>query len=155
MSNLSLKAALAKTVSPETWVEFKEGISFKLRYFPKSRFRALADAHTETAYNPQTKSRAPKLNTENFTRAFMKEVVLDWKGVTLGTLSKICEIDVSSYTSEEQAQPLPFSVDELIRLIEMVYDIDPFINEAVMNLAYFRPNLEDEVKNSNASQTTS
>lgn len=155
MSTLSLKAALAKTATPEAWVEFKEGISFQLRYFPKARFRALADKHTEIVYNPQAKARAPKLNTEEFTKAFMKEVVLGWKGVTLDSLSKLCEIDISSYTREELVTELPFSVEELQRLTEMVYDIDPFINEACMNLGFFRPQLEDEAKNSNASPTTS
>lgn len=155
MSTPSLKSVLANVSVPEAWVEFKEGISFKLRYFSKARFRALADKHTEIVYDPKAKARSPKLNSEEFTKAFFKEVVLDWKGVTLNSLSRLCEINLEPYTAEQLAQEFPFSVEELGRLGEMIYDLDPFLNQVVTDLTYFRPQLEEEAKNSKPSPTTS
>lgn len=152
---LSLGSVLSKTVAPSAWVEYKEGIFFNLRFLPKSRFRAMADECTEFRYNPQTKVREPKLDTPRFLAKFLKESVLAWRGVTLRSLSRIVEIDISSYTEEELSQEIGFTIDELVRMMDMVYDIDPFIQAAVTDIKTFRPALEDELKNSNRSQAGS
>jgi hypothetical protein len=143
----SLGAILSKTVAPSAWVEFKESISFKLKYLPKARFRALADSSTEQKYDPVTKTRAPKINTQDFTERYLREAVLDWKGVTLKSLSRICEIDVSGQPPEAMETALPFTIEELTRLIDIVYDLDNFISAAVTDIKTFRPLLEEETKN--------
>lgn len=75
--------------------------------------------------------------------------------MTLRSLSRIVEIDISSYTEEELSQEIGFTIDELVRMMDMVYDIDPFIQAAVTDIKTFRPALEDELKNSNRSQAGS
>jgi hypothetical protein len=152
---LSLGGVLAKTVAPSAWVEYREGIFFHLRFVPKSRFRSLADDCTEHRYNAQTKVREPKLDSARFLSKFLKESVLGWRGVTLQSLSRIVEIDLSSYSEEELKQEIVFSVDELVKLFDMVYDIDQFVQSAVTDIKTFRPALEDELKNSKPSQNGS
>ncbi len=151
----NLGAVLAKTITPTAWIEFKEGISLQLRYMPKSRFRAIADKHTEMVYSEATKARAQKINTEEYTKSFIKEAVLGWKGVTLKSLSRLCEIDISSYTAEQLEMPLPFSTAEMLKLLDLCYDLDGFISQSVSDIRMFRPNLEDEAKNLKSSPTTS
>lgn len=152
---LSLGVILSKTVSPDTWVEYKEGVFFHLRYMPKSRFRAMADDCTESRYNAQTKVREPKLDTTRFLKRFLKDAVLGWRGVTLKSLSRLVEIDLSSYSEEDMRTDIGFNLEELERLIDMVYDLDPFIQASVTDIKTFRPALEDELKNSKSSQSGS
>ena len=150
-----LGSVLAKTVSPDAWIEFKGGLSFRLRFMPKSKFRSLADAATEFIYDKKSKARVPKINAEAYTTAFVKEAVMDWRGVTLRTLSRIAEIDISTYSEAELDAASPFAHKELATLMDMVYDLDSFLNETVGDIATFRPFLEEEAKNSKSSPTTS
>lgn len=144
---LSLASVLGKTVSPDAWIEYKEGIKFHLRYMSKAKFRQLAEDCTEHRYNPQKQVREPKMNVEKFLQKFVADTILDWKGVTLRSLSRLVEIDVSGYTKDEMAQEISFSSAEAIRLMEMVYELDPFIQSCVTDIKTFRPALEDELKN--------
>lgn len=144
---ISLARVLDKTVSPSAWVEYKEGIFFELRYLSKSKFRQMAEDCTEHRYNAGTKVREPKMDTTKFMKKFVAASVSGWRGVTMQALSKLVEIDISGYSAEELKQELDFSVDELIRLIDMVMELDPFIQSSVMDIKVFRPALEDELKN--------
>lgn len=152
---ITLGGALKKIVSPSAWVEYKEGISFHLRFMSKAKFRQLADDCTESRYNPQQQRREPKLDATKFTRLFLSQCLLDWRGVTLKSVSRIMEIDLSGYTPEECEQPLPFSAEEATKLIDMVYDLDSFLQAAITDIKTFRPTLEDELKNSERSQSGS
>jgi hypothetical protein len=155
-ASINLKAALKTNLSnPTAWVEFREGISFKLKFMPKATWRKLADECTEFRYNPLTKNREPKLDTDAFLKKFLRDAVLDWKGATLRSLSQIVDIDVDGYTPEQMMQPLPFDCNELPGIVDRCPDLDTFINASVLDIKTFRPLLDEEVKNSKTSQSGS
>lgn len=155
-ATVSLKDVLKTHLSnPTAWVEFREGISFKLKFMPKARWRAIADDCTEFRYNPMTKNREPKLDTDAFLKKFLREAVLDWKGATLKALSLLTDIEVSAYTKEQLNAELDFDASQLAEIVDRCPDLDTFINSSVLDIKTFRPLLDEELKNSEASQSGS
>lgn len=154
-AKIDLASVLKKTVAPTMWVEYKEGIFFEFRFMSKSRFRQMAEECTDMKYNSQTKAREPKMDTDRFMKKFLAMAVANWRGVTIDSISRIAEIDLEGYSEKQRKQPMDFSLTELQKLIDMVYELDPFIQSAVTDIRTFRPSLEDELKNSKSSQSGS
>lgn len=151
---LTPSAIFGKLVTPTCWFEFKEGIKFKLAFVPKAKFRQISDSSMEWVFDERTKTRVQKISSKLFQEKFLRVAVQDWENVTLRTMSSIAEIDITGLTDEELDAPIPFSHEWVIKLEEVAYDLDQFISQQVSDISLFRPELENELKNSKPSPTT-
>lgn len=157
MSSKYIKATevFRSTVSPKAWFDFKEGIKLQLAFVPKAKFREISDDSLEWVFDEKTKTRQQKLSSKKFQDKFLRVAVLDWEGVTLESLSRIAEIDTTGYTPEQLKEVIPFSHEWIVELEKVAYDLDQFITSIVSDIKQFRPNLENEIKNSVSSPSTS
>lgn len=155
MATINLAASLKKASETrlQSVFEFRHGIRLRLNFMSKARFRAIADKTTETVYDPNAKERVTRPNSKRFLEEFVKEAVADWEGVTLTSVSKIAPIDLEGYTAEQMVEAIPFSREAAYELISGAYDLDTFVQNTVVDVSAFRPNVQDEVKNSETTQS--
>jgi len=142
--------------APNAWFDFKEGISFKLNFVPKAKFREISDESLEWAYDERTKTRQQKLNSKLFQDKFLKVAVSGWRNLTYVSLSKIAEINLDTVVASgaDINEEIPYSHSMMIRIEQLAYDLDQFISQQVCDIRAFRPNLDNELKNSKSTPST-
>lgn len=135
------------------WVEFKQGIKLKLRYVSRQKLLQISKASEELKWQGPRKGRMPEMNSDKFTKLFVEAAVLDWEGVTPLSIGSIVPTDLSEVPSAEIDKAIPFSHEALSTLAKNAYELDNFIQEASMDLSTFKSDYEDELGNSEPSQS--
>ena len=154
MSQL-IKESAKNAESKTAWVEFQRGIEFQMAFVPRGVIKKLVDDCTIHKYDPTTKTREPQMDNTKFLTALCKKAVKDWNNVTPNNLAKIAPVDLSNLTWEQAEEELPFDIKTVITLAEEGYDFDTFIKDVATDASYFNPVTEDELKNSETSQSGS
>lgn len=134
------------------WVEFMQGIFFEVNYLSRSRLKRLTENATSYVYSPKTKTREPKLNNDMFNDNFIREVVVGWKGVTARSLSNLVEVDTDEIPEDLMEQELDYEHEAMVKLFDEAYDLDSVLQDFVLDVKNFDPNIEDELGNSPTSQ---
>jgi len=154
MSKL-IKESAKDAENKTAWVEFQRGIQFQMSFVPRGAIRKMVDDCTVHKYDPTTKTREPQIDNKRFLTALCKRAVKDWKNVTPASLSKIVPVDLTELPEEAHEEELPFDIKTVITLAEEGYDFDTFIKDVAMDASYFNSVTEEELKNSETSQSGS
>lgn len=152
---IKLKDLMTRTSESLTKdVEFKDGMFFTLCYVSRGKMKTLYNSCTSLRYNPTTKTRSPQTDVEKFASEFSKLAVSGWRGITPKKVAAmIPELDLSKLSEEEKSADLPFDHDQLSVLVSNSVDLDNFIQEMAVDPKIFTPEHEEELGNSESSQT--
>jgi hypothetical protein len=137
------------------WVEFREGMQFQLRYISRSDLTRLAENCKTWKFSHDHKTKAQQLDHEEFTKKFCARAIVGWKGVTPRSLANTIPIDLTKFTEEQLDAPIDFEQENLVSLIKGAYQLDDFLQDCATDIKVFRPELEDQLKNSKPSQPMS
>lgn len=153
-----LKAALLPGSSQSelsAWVEWKNGLRFKLGYLSRATATRLQDTCTTYAYSegPGGRgNRVPKLDPKKFTSGFVETCLKDWNNVSLKSLSNVIPVNTEGRSEEELAAEMPFSVEDASVLLNEAPGLDDFLLSCAMDISIFRSPKEVEIaKNSETS----
>lgn len=144
--------SIANNIKPNSealvrWVEFKNGISFQLKFVARATVQAITEQNTELRFDPRQKTRMPRINPEGLTADFVEAGVLNWKGVTPNSLAEIIPLDIAAYPAEERDKELPYNKEDCVAVVRAAYELDSFLQENCTDIAVFRSKQESEVKN--------
>jgi hypothetical protein len=139
------------------WAEFLHGISLKIRYVPRHKLQMLMQTcmKLQTTKEKGRIVREKVLDPEAFTRQFCALAVVDWKGITPKTVSKIVPTSIEGLTPEQLQTEIPFSLEDLVPLVKNSMDLDNFIQETAMDVGLFTSDKEEVEGNSVSSQSGS
>lgn len=129
------------------WVEFKYGISFKLKFVPRSDLQRLSRDSTEMKWNEQIKGRVPEISSDKLVPAFCKRAVSDWKGMTPNSLAKLIPIKLEQVDETIRDQPISFTQAQLVQIVRSAYELDVFLQQSASDLSLFNSEFEAEAKN--------
>lgn len=132
-----LIADLMKSTVKTAWLEFKEGISFELKFVSKSKFRLITDQCTTLQFDPRSKVHQPKVDTTKMVELFVKEAVHNWRGATPRRLALIAPVNLESLSDEQKDAELVFSYEQLVALVKETYELDSWMQEAAMDIRCF------------------
>ena len=144
-------ASLIDTEAKFATVEYIEGFSLVLRFVGKAQLRSIGRACTVNRFDKKTKQRVQDVDQKQFATSFAKVAVTGWKGATPNRLSSIIPMDIEGLSEEARDMEIPFSLEQLMLLIENALDLDGFIQDQAMDLTLFQPGHEDELENSESS----
>lgn len=126
------------------WVPFAD-FEIKLPYVDRPTMSRLLDGCRKRGFDPRSHQRTEELDNEAYRRR-MAGLILDWRGLTLGKLAGLINIDISG---EDPDQVVPCTDKHKQILADHAYGVANFISETVMDLQAFREQaLEDEKKTS-------
>jgi len=147
MENIELASLIKANDKPETWVEYRDGITFKLTYLSRPELQKIVKRSTVFKYDEKAKTRVQTTDSEKLTEEFCKAVVKDWKGVTFRSLATMTNIDLKAIAEERRDFEIAFSHDNCVTLMREAYDVDTFIQEASTDIRYFNAGHAEEIKN--------
>jgi hypothetical protein len=84
---------------------------------------------------------------------FCARAVEGWSGMTPRSLSRL--VPIQNVPENMMDSEIPFSQEQLIKLVKNSAEIDAFLQQTATDVNFFNESLEDELKNSVASQSTS
>jgi hypothetical protein len=142
------------TTGLQTRFEHK-GVTLIVRYVSRSKNQQIARAAMAHPYNKSTGKRQQEMQVDNFMLGFLKAAVVDWEGVTARSLSQIIAIDTKTLTAKQLDEPIKFTTSGLKVLLDEAYELDKELQDFCTNIDNFHPDFEDEVKNSETSQSGS
>jgi len=147
----ALEILKTKKERKSAWVEFQQGISFQVNYLSRGKLKRITENSTSFAYNPRTRAREPKMNNDFFNDTFIRETVVGWKGVTARSLSNLIDIDISEIPESKLDDPLDYDHNAMVVLFDEAYDLDQVLQDFVLDIKNFQPDIEDELGNSETS----
>jgi len=150
--NGMIEQAGKKLEGLQSWVEFEE-MGFLFNFLPRAKFKKLAQNCTMMKYDPGQRQRVETVDSEKLNDLLVRAVVVDWKKVNPRNLSKVTSINVSSVPEDRLDEDLEFDIDTVKLLAEHAYGFEQFLQDVCMDQSYFQPEAEEELKNSEASQT--
>jgi len=118
-----LISAIKKAGASEKVVEFQypymTDVFFKLAYASKQLLKGITDEARENFFNTRTRQQDDRINDEKFNRASARQLIKDWRGLTVGRLRKIV---VGLEVAGDEAQEIPY--DEELSFVMMDNSID-------------------------------
>lgn len=128
------------TTKLEAWVPLEgfEPFEVKAAYLSREELTKIRNAVTRVAFNPKTRQREDTIDNDLFIKEFVKAVVLDWKGLTLETASKLLPLDIPS--DVDSSQEIEFSQENALELSKNSPVFDSFLNDICFDLERFRTN---------------
>lgn len=154
--SLKIKDILVKDTNKLTArIEFRPGLTLNLRYMSRSTLQSLYRSCTIQKFNHESKQREPQLDGPRFAKEFTKLSVLGWEGFTPNRIASLFPVEFENIPADKMDEEIPFSIEDFSFLMENVFDLDQFVQDAVVDANYFRPHKEDEEKNSESSQSGS
>ena len=120
----------------EAWVPFDglPGFEVKLLHLSRPEMQKLQKAATRITFIARQKTE--ELDSDMFVKAFAKNCILDWKGLTLEYAMKLLPILPPKNT--DLTQEIPFSEEDAINLVKNSTTFDQWINGIVFDLDSFR-----------------
>jgi len=121
------------------WVNFEGKFDVHINYLSKSDLQAKLDRCKKTKYvrhQPQDDIDVDKLHME------LAQCILDWKGLTLSTASKLIPIDIPA---GQENVDVPCTDKNKLLLLKEAYGFDVFIQQASTDLSSLKQ--ETEIKN--------
>jgi hypothetical protein len=149
--SLSVTSLLKKDTSDMcAQVEYQYGIFFHLKFTARNDLMRMMKESTIMRYNPSTKTREPSLDGDKLIRKYCAAAVEGWHGMTPRNLSRL--IPMKNVPEEQLDVEIQFSQDQLVELVKNSAEIDTFLQQTATDVNYFNADLEQELKNSKASQ---
>ena len=133
------------------WVEFKDGIEFQLRFVSKTVVQAIASNCNTLKYNKLTKQREPSINTDQMIAQLVEKGVVSWRGMTARRLQSLLPVR-SDVADADLDSEIPFSKDDCIYLVKNAFELDAWIQENCTDVSMFKPDRDENQKNSSTSQ---
>ena len=137
------------TSTLRTKVEYKSGIIFELAYVSRQKLSAMSKECIVLKFDEKQKTRAQTLDSKLFSEAFIRAAVIGWTGLTPRTLSTI--VPIEGVAEADMDQPIDFSLENAIFLLNSAYELDTFLQESAVNSELFKPHHEEELGNSKPS----
>jgi hypothetical protein len=142
--------------APKTiWVQYRDtAIELEVCFMSKARFKVLTERCSTIRYDEATRKHVPQIDTKKIAGAYVREAVSNWRGVTPKGLGSIIPVNLENLTPEQQESQIPFSIEQLVFLVETAFEMDTFIQEVTMNPLLFNQQTvskEDAAKNSSSS----
>lgn len=134
------------SASMQATVEY-EGIKFTIRYLTRAKLGAISQDCLFKKYDPGTKSRVQELDRPKFLKKLVNEIVVGWSGLTPRTLASITPEFVAP-DKDRLDEEIPYSVEQLVLLLEICFGLTEFIEKMATDANVFRPEHQDELKNS-------
>lgn len=134
-------------------VEFREGIKFTIRYIGRAELQKLARLATVQRYDTKLKARTPQLDNDKLIDAYCRKAVVGWEGVTPRALSRIALVNFAKIPADKLDESIPFSADGLVALVKSSDDLDMFLQDSCSNVQNFNAEHEEELGNSEPSQS--
>lgn len=123
--------------APIVWVPVPAFSPWEIRikYLDPQTVKRLSAQYTEKRMNQKTRQFEDHLNQEGFSKAMTKEMIQEWRGLTLEVLDKLLPLNEATRTKirEEMDGVLPFSQDDLTTLVDYTYTRN--FMETVMDVA--------------------
>ena len=129
------------------WVEFKHGISFHLRYIPRSELQRITRDSTEMKWSDEAKGRVAQISSDKLVPAFCRRAVKDWKGVTPTSLANLVPIKLDKVPEQAREMSIPFTQKQLHEVVKTAFELDVFLQQSASDLSLFNPDQEPEAKN--------
>lgn len=136
--------------APEGVFEFG-GFKVRLKHASRSELQRLGQACTVQRW--EKGQRVAVLDDKKLATEFAHSVVVGWEDLTLEKASKLIPLDLSQITDKNT--PVEFSRANLEALVVGNAEFDRYVQSTATDLAAFQPELSDELKNSEASQSGS
>lgn len=150
---MNIQDILAKDTEKLTvWADFKSGISFQLRYVPRTDLLRISKESMSWEYDSKQRQRVQTVNRDAFSKRFCAKAVIGWKGVTPNALSEIIPVDLGSLTSEQREKEIEFSQENMLAIFTGAYEVDEFLQNSAVDASLFKPFHEEEKGNLPASQ---
>lgn len=148
-------AKLVVTDSLETTVMYKHGIKFRLRYISKAALHRLIKSCTDREWSAKLKQTTLALNNDKFVAQFCAMAVLDWEGATVSALKKMMPFKTTGLKQADMDKPVTYSQDNLVTLMKNSMDLDEFLQNSATEAGNFDIPTEEELGNSEPSQSGS
>lgn len=116
------------------WAEFEAGFEIELQYCDRREMERMVEASKVRRYDPKTHQPAEDYNDEEFNRRLAGKI-RDWRGLTLGRLQRLVNIDLNG---ADPAEDVPCTPGNRATLVAEVYGLNNFIRETIMDLQAFR-----------------
>jgi hypothetical protein len=123
----------AKTV----WVPFDghEDFEVEMAYVSRTEMSKLVKSCQESKMNRSTRQIETELNSEKFLSAFVKRVILGWRGLSMEILAEFVPIE---YDADNADKELPYDDANALFLIKESQMFDDWLNEKVNDIDTFR-----------------
>lgn len=138
---------IAQNTESAVFVSWNAGIRVKLRYMSKQSVSKLLTSCMAWEWNKNTKQREQKLNMERFISEFSERTVLGWE-MTLRQLNEVVLLDPALLVGKNMEEAVEFTKDNLEFMLKNAHGFDGFVQDQSVDISNFRPDLEDELKNS-------
>lgn len=149
------KVVITESDSLVANVPYREGIVFKLKYISRAKLSRIGKSCTRLIYDETQKARVSQVDPDKLVEQFCAQSVCGWSGVTLRSLSRIVDLDISQCDPTTVDSEIDFSQDQLLPVVRAAYGLDAFLQESACDIKVFRPDLEAELGNLRGSQTGS
>ncbi|MBI3582373.1 MAG: hypothetical protein HY096_00300 [Nitrospinae bacterium] len=133
---MNLSELKKKDTNISGWVNFEGKFDVLINYLSKSELQTRFDRCKKTKYvkhQPQEDIDTDKLHLE------LAQCILDWKGLTLSTASKLIPIEIPA--GQENAD-VPCTDKNKLTLMQEVYGFDIFIQQASTDLSSLKQEIE-------------
>lgn len=133
---------LLKEVGPGNvryWAEFRDGFEVCFKPISRDELRRIYRKNTRFTWNRRTHQREETVDEEGFRRDFLRAVLLDWRGLTVGKLRRwLPGLPLSGPDDQE----IPFDYEDAELLAERLLGFENFLT--TLATQYYE--LEDVVR---------
>ena len=125
------------------WVKYLDDFEIEIRYLHRSQIQKITERAKETTWDKKTHLPVEKLDRDKLYKDFISQVIVNWRGLTGETLSKMLPVKV-----DDPKMIISFSEENAFEILKDAYDFETFINQMVMDIEKFQTgNKEEEIKN--------
>jgi len=130
-----------------SWMEVPDtdGFEVELQFLTREHLQKIQKASLEYKFSKKTRQREEEVDTDKFLSNYAKKAIINWRGLTIGTLPKLMPADISNLNADEE---IPFSEEDALDLLKNSSIFDQFVTDAMNDYEEFST-LKDaeEVKN--------
>lgn len=125
---------LLATEEKTLWVRYTDEFEINIRYLPRRELARISESSQEVTWDKKTHTRIDRVDTEKFYSKFVEKAILGWRGLTLKTLAKIVPIKLGD---SDPTNEVVFTKENAIELLRSAYDLDSFLQDAILDVQRF------------------
>lgn len=115
----------------------------KIAYASKFVMNQIRDAAKEVVSNPRTREREERLNDEKLRKEYTRQLILGWRGLTVGTLAKIVPGAISD---ADQAKEIPFDIETAEAILEVSLEFENWVIDVATSVDNYTSLVEQKQK---------
>ena len=125
------------------WFKYPDISKFKvkLKFLNKEDLIAIRKRASSFQFNNKSRQREEVLDEDKFTKLYIEEAVLDWKGLKIKHLPQLMPSDIAGKDPETEVE---FSKEHAISLVRRSTYFDQFITESMSDFENFSRTAEEE-----------